>query len=202
MADLGQDRRERGEQSGEKGPDEPVVHGASLLTLFPIARGILSIPIPVWARAKRLDTPPNHTHGFAMYYLWLNEAQAGPYTLQQIQSMRNAGQITPETPYWQEGDAEWKSLSNILSEIEPKKKAESVLARTAVIRPFEQTIVRKSGNLTGASPAPQALQQPEPAQDTPEQVHSTGHPTRWKWAGLLLLILLALAGGLIAFWRH
>ena len=137
-----------------------------------------------------------------MYYLWLNEAQAGPYTLQQIQSMRNAGQITPETPYWQEGDAEWKSLSNILSEIEPKKKAESVLARTAVIRPFEQTIVRKSGNLTGASPAPQALQQPEPAQDTPEQVHSTGHPTRWKWAGLLLLILLALAGGLIAFWRH
>jgi len=137
-----------------------------------------------------------------MYYLWLNEAQAGPYALEQVQSMWNAGQITAETLYWQEGNAEWQPLGNILSEIESKKKAAAVMARTAVIRPFEQTIVRKTGNLTGTSPAPQALQQPEPAQITPEPVQETAHPSRWKWAGLLLLILLALAGGLIAYWLH
>jgi hypothetical protein len=134
-----------------------------------------------------------------MYYLWLNEAQAGPYPLPEIQSMWTAGQITPQTLYWQEGNAEWQPLSNILSQIEPKKKAESALAQTAVIRPFEQTIPRKTGtgNLTRSNPA----QQPAPAQKTPEKVQGTGRPTLPKWAGFLLLglILIVIIGGLIAW---
>jgi len=132
-----------------------------------------------------------------MYYLWLNEAQAGPYTLQQVQSMWNGGQITALTLFWQEGKAEWEPLGNILSEIEPKK-AVFVQEKTAVLPSFEQTIARKTGNLTGASSAPQP---PVPAQTTSEQTRWTGHPTLWKWAGHLLLavILIAASGGLFAF---
>ena len=124
-----------------------------------------------------------------MYYLWLNEAQAGPYDLQQVQSMRNAGQITAETLYWQEGNAEWLPLGNILSEIEPKKKekAASPMIRTAVIRPFEQTMVHRTGNLTNPKPAVQAAQQPVPVQYTPVQAQGTGQSTLRKWAPLLAL---------------
>jgi len=145
----------------------------------------------------RLDTPLNQIHGFAMYYLWLNEAQAGPFTLQQVQSMWNGGQITALTLYWQEGNAEWQPLGNVLSEIEPKKAA-FVQAQTTVLPPFEQTIARKTGSLTGASAAPQ---QAASAQNPSEQVHWTGHPTLWKWAGLLFLalVLMAASGGLFVF---
>jgi len=136
-----------------------------------------------------------------MYYLWLNEAQQGPYTLEQVQSMWSAGHITPQTLYWQEGNAEWQPLGNILSEIEPKKKATSALARTLVIRPFEQTIVRKTGNLTGSSPEPHVLQQPAAAQSTPGPVHWSKHPSLWKFL-LVGLIVFALIGGLIAYWQH
>lgn len=135
-----------------------------------------------------------------MYYLWLNEAQAGPYTLQQVQSMWNAGQITALTLYWQEGKAEWQPLGDILSEIEPEVPP-ALLAHTAVLPPFEQKLVRKVGNGIPASPAPPAPPQTVPAPIPSEQTHWTGHPTLWKWAGLLFLglILIALTGGLFAF---
>jgi GYF domain 2 len=53
-----------------------------------------------------------------MYYFWANDAQAGPYTLNQVRAMWNSGQINPTTLYWQEGMANWSSLSDILQIIE------------------------------------------------------------------------------------
>jgi hypothetical protein len=137
-----------------------------------------------------------------MYYLWLNEAQAGPYDLQQVQSMWKAGQITAETLCWQEGNAEWQPFSTILPGIEPKKRAASPMIRTAVIRPFEQTMVRRTGNLTNPKPVVQAAQQPEPVPNTPEPAQGTGQSALRKWAPLLILsviVIVLLILGLIYF---
>ena len=130
-----------------------------------------------------------------MYYLWLNEAQAGPYTLQQVQSMWSAGQITSLTLYWQEGKADWQPLGDIISEIEPAHAA-SLIAKTAALPPYE---------LAGAH-APDVPYSPgvvpvAQVPSVPEQVHWTGHPTWWKWGWWLLLtgILILAPVGLFYF---
>ena len=55
------------------------------------------------------------------YYLWLNEARAGPYTSSQIRSMWSHGLITTQTLYWLEGMEDWKPLGEIATEIERKE---------------------------------------------------------------------------------
>lgn len=54
------------------------------------------------------------------YYLWLNDQQAGPYTMIQLRSIWNSGAITSETLYWQEGMSEWIALGTWLEETRPK----------------------------------------------------------------------------------
>ena len=53
------------------------------------------------------------------YHLWQNETQTGPFTLNQLRSMWSGGQVTVNTLYWQEGMAEWASLSDIEAELDP-----------------------------------------------------------------------------------
>jgi hypothetical protein len=117
-----------------------------------------------------------------MYYLWINEAQAGPYTLQQLQSMWNAGQITALTPYWQEGKPEWLTLNDLLAELEPGTPAAPLTQDTVVIPQFEQKILQKVGKPPETAPPPAATL---PGQIPAEQVLWEGHPTLWKWAGLV-----------------
>jgi len=65
-----------------------------------------------------------------MYYFWANEAQAGPYTLNQVRAMWNSGQINGTTIYWQEGMAGWTPLSAIAHIIEdpaPVREAPRIL---------------------------------------------------------------------------
>jgi hypothetical protein len=121
-----------------------------------------------------------------MYYLWLNEAQAGPYTLQQVRSMWGAGKITALTLYWQEGKADWQPLGDIISEIETEH-ATSPMAGGTALPPSNP----------GAPSAPGIT----PGQAAPEQVHWTGHPTWWKWGWWLLLavVLSVAAAGLCFF---
>jgi hypothetical protein len=127
-----------------------------------------------------------------MYYLWLNDAQAGPYTLQQVQSLWNDGQITALTLFWQEGNADWQPLSVIQSVIEPPKRDLS-LEKTAVMPTFEQVLVKKMHDREGANPTPS----PAPAPSHLEEVEWTGFPTLWKWTFLLscgILLCLLPAG--------
>jgi len=49
-----------------------------------------------------------------MYYLFLNDAQHGPYALEQVRAMLAAGEITPETLMWTEGQADWQPLESVL----------------------------------------------------------------------------------------
>ena len=135
-----------------------------------------------------------------MYYLWLEGAQAGPFTLQQVQAMWNAGQITALTLYWQEGSPEWLPLNNILSIVEPSRKAEFQTKNVAT-NPFAESIASKTGRI---AISPNALPDKGAVHATPvvtEDVLWTGHPTLWKWAGLLIfgLILLLAPVGLFLF---
>jgi uncharacterized membrane protein YdbT with pleckstrin-like domain len=45
-----------------------------------------------------------------MYYLWLDNAQAGPFTLAQIAEQWRTGRVTDLTLYWEEGNADWGVL--------------------------------------------------------------------------------------------
>lgn len=53
------------------------------------------------------------------YYLLLNQEAKGPYTLHQLRSMWNAGAITMETRFRQDGSDDWRPLSFILPDLEP-----------------------------------------------------------------------------------
>ena len=55
-----------------------------------------------------------------LYYLRQNEQQAGPYTIDQVRSMWQAGTITAHTLYWLEGAASWETLTNLLNVLEPQ----------------------------------------------------------------------------------
>ena len=48
-----------------------------------------------------------------MYYLWLNESQAGPFSLEQVRGWWADGTVTAQTLFWQTGMAEWTPLSTI-----------------------------------------------------------------------------------------
>jgi hypothetical protein len=49
-----------------------------------------------------------------LFYIGINDKQAGPYTLEQLRSMWNSGSITANTLYWQEGMSDWKSVHTLL----------------------------------------------------------------------------------------
>jgi hypothetical protein len=135
--------------------------------------------------AKSLDTTIKWHHVFVMYYLWLNEEQAGPYTLHQIQAMWNEGKITALTLFWQERNADWQPLGTIQSTIEPEIRP-GMLDKTAVMPTVEQVFVKKAREQAAANPAPVT----HPAETHEEHVEWSGYPTLWKWATLLAFALI------------
>jgi uncharacterized RDD family membrane protein YckC len=48
-----------------------------------------------------------------MYYLWLNDAQTGPFPLEQLREWWADGTVNAKTLYWLEGMAEWTPLATI-----------------------------------------------------------------------------------------
>jgi len=115
-----------------------------------------------------------------MYYLWLNDAQAGPYTLHQVQSLWNEGQITALTLFWQEGNADWQPLSTIQSTIEPATRPAD-MDKTDVVPTIQQVLVKKIHEKEAA---------PAPVDTHVEIVEWTGYPTWWKWATLLVAVVV------------
>jgi len=68
------------------------------------------------------------------YYINLDGADQGPFTLKQLQGLWNAGRIHSETPYWKDGFQSQLKLEDIIERLEPKKS--------------------NSGNGTGGVPLP------------------------------------------------
>jgi hypothetical protein len=56
------------------------------------------------------------------YYLFENDAQRGPFTLSQLQSMWRIGTITTQTLYCESGFEEWLPLSTMLDLLEPSSQ--------------------------------------------------------------------------------
>ncbi len=48
-----------------------------------------------------------------MYYLWMNDAQVGPFSLEQLRAFVKEGSINAKTLFWQEGMTEWTALETI-----------------------------------------------------------------------------------------
>ena len=119
-----------------------------------------------------------------MYYLWLNDEQTGPYTLNQVQSMWNEGKITALTLFWQEGNADWQPLSTVQSTIEPPTVRPVDLEKTAVIPTVQQVFVKKLHEHEGEAVAP------APAVSHEEHVEWSGFPTLWKWTMLILFAIV------------
>jgi len=116
-----------------------------------------------------------------MYYLLLDGAQTGPFTLAQLIEMWRAKQITPLTLYWEEGNADWLPLHNIAPLLE-------VPDRAAAASP--PTLPRPSTTPVPGSGAP-----------AEEQVLLAENPTLWYWAGELFwaTILTPLVIGIFLF---
>lgn len=53
------------------------------------------------------------------HYLLLDNISQGPYTLNQLRGMWQAGQVTSETLHHMDGYAEWHPLEIILEDLEP-----------------------------------------------------------------------------------
>lgn len=100
-----------------------------------------------------------------MYYLLLDGAQTGPFTLIQLIEMWQARRITPVTLYWEEGNADWLPLHNIapLLETPPPRSA------------------------SGAVPPPMPSSEPAAPGSTAvaEEILFDAHPTLWRSFGSL-----------------
>jgi uncharacterized RDD family membrane protein YckC len=56
-------------------------------------------------------------------YLYVNEQQVGPYTIDQLQQLFEAAQIPGETPAWYEGLTEWITLASVLESVRESSSA-------------------------------------------------------------------------------
>jgi hypothetical protein len=117
-----------------------------------------------------------------MYYLWLNEAQAGPFTLAQLAEQWQAKRINDLTLYWEEGNADWLPLHNIAGLL-------SLPGAPSLPRPPSlPPVVARTPPLLPANPAPTSRPELNPgSRVTPpsEEVVWVGHPSLWSWAGSL-----------------
>jgi hypothetical protein len=103
-----------------------------------------------------------------MYYLLLDGAQAGPFTLAQLIEMWQARRVTPVTLYWEEGNTDWLPLHNIAALLE--------VPATAVTPP-----PMPSPAAAGLAPSAAGLTASN------EEILFDEHPTLWIWTGQLIL---------------
>jgi membrane protein YdbS with pleckstrin-like domain len=117
-----------------------------------------------------------------MYYLLLDGAQAGPYSLGQIIEMWRARRVDALTLYWEEGNADWLPLHNIAPLLQ--------VPESAAIRP---PLPASSGGAPAAAD---------------EQVVWSGRPTLWFWTGelfwgaLLSIVLIGIPFLIHVFWAR
>lgn len=87
------DQTEGEEEAEEAAPVATVRKPVARLRVRPVA-------VPVVAEAPTI-------------YLFVNDAQAGPFTLSQIQQMLTTGAISSDAMYWQQGMQEWQTVEDL-----------------------------------------------------------------------------------------
>ncbi len=70
-----------------------------------------------------------------LYYIVLNQQNAGPYTIGQLRAMWQSGAVTAQTQYWFEGAADWRPLINLRSALEPSVTPPKVEPQRAHVAP-------------------------------------------------------------------
>jgi membrane protein YdbS with pleckstrin-like domain len=114
-----------------------------------------------------------------MYYLLLDGAQSGPYTLAQLIEMWRARRIDTLTLYWEEGNADWLPLHNI----------------APLLQVPEPAAAAAPASLPGTT-----------ASD--EHIVWSGRPTLWYWAGelfwggVLTVVLIGIPFLIHVFWSR
>ena len=66
------------------------------------------------------------------YYIWLNDQQTGPFTIEQLRNMWRIGKINSKLLYWREGGCdEWLPLSTLSDELQPPQQSYMVSSESA-----------------------------------------------------------------------
>jgi hypothetical protein len=137
-----------------------------------------------------------------MYYLWLNDAQAGPFTLAQLADQWQAKKVNDLTLYWEEGNADWLPLHNIAGLLNlpgapglPQPPVPPILPP-----PISPSVLPA----TPVPPPPAATPTLIPA----EEIVWAGHPSLWSRAGslfwgiLLTPVLIGIVILIHVFWTR
>ena len=116
-----------------------------------------------------------------MFYLFIDNEQRGPYSLEQLAEMG----ITPETEVWTEGMADWKQAGDVpqLTALLQRLEYERATQRLPVAPPHHAQMPPVPP--TWDTPASAEQPQPEPS---PRRKGSSG--TKWLVALLILLVIL------------
>jgi len=78
--------------------------------------------------------------GGTQYYLWLNDAQTGPFTSLQLRSMWTTGAITAATLCWYEPLEEWEPLGTSIEELIAQDRLEAEKNQLRVARVSQRQI--------------------------------------------------------------
>jgi len=119
-----------------------------------------------------------------MYYLLLDGAQSGPFTLAQLSEMWQARRIDDLTLYWEDGNADWLPLHNIAP------------------------LLQVPGRAAGPVPPLPSTASTSAAATADEQIIWSGHPTLWHWWGelfwgvILSVVLVGIVMLVHVFWSR
>lgn len=116
-----------------------------------------------------------------MFYLFIDNEQRGPYSLEQLAEMG----ITPETEVWTEGMADWKQAGDVpqLTALLQRLEYERATQRPPVVPPRHAQVPPVPPAWDTPASASQSQSQPEP-----KRKGSSG--TKWLVALLILLVIL------------
>ena len=116
-----------------------------------------------------------------MYYLFIDNEQRGPFSLEQLAEMG----ITPETEVWTQGMADWQQAGDV-PQLPP------LLQRLEYERATRRQAAAPPAHAPAPAPVPPSWDRPQPAELEPARRKGSG--TRWL---VLLLIVLVLLGVLV-----
>ena len=116
-----------------------------------------------------------------MFYLFIDNEQRGPYSLEQLAEMG----ITPETEVWTEGMADWKQAGDVpqLTALLQRLEYERATQRPPVVPPRHAQVPP----VPPAWDTPASASQPQ-SQPEPKRKGSSG--PKWLVALLILLVIL------------
>lgn len=93
--------------------------GSGLMLLLRKTTGIVNhpddpAPVKTIVQRRREQRPAAFEDDIANIYLYLNDSQAGPFSLRQVRNMVSIGSITAESHFFMEGMDDWRPLSDLV----------------------------------------------------------------------------------------